>query len=98
MTRGQTRRGIIERLKRLEQIAPEDMRLLCNVDGELKELTLNEYKAMVYAHSLESFASQTHDFIAICKELEKYGVGVKVMEMDLTMQCDEETDFGMTMM
>lgn len=53
---------------------------------------------MVYAHSLESFASQTHDFIAICKELEKYGVGVKVMEMDLTMQCDEETDFGMTMM
>ena len=32
-------RGIIERLKRLEEIAPDEMHLLCNVDGELKELT-----------------------------------------------------------
>ena len=48
--RGQTMRGIIERLKRLEEIAPDEMHLLCNVDGELKELTLNEYKATPNAH------------------------------------------------
>lgn len=62
--------------------------------NDIKEESID----MVYAHSLESFASQTHDFITICKELEKYGVGVKVMEIDLTMQCDEEKDFGITMM
>ena len=43
-------RGIIERLRKLEQIAPDEMRLLCNVDGELKELTLNKYKATPNAH------------------------------------------------
>lgn len=52
---------------------------------------------MIYTHSLESFAPLTHDFVRICKELEKHEIGIKVMESDLTMQCDEETEFGMTM-
>ena len=61
---------------------------------DLKEESVD----MVYTYSMESFAPVTNDFITICKELEKYEIGIRVMDADLTMQCDEETEFCMTMM
>lgn len=50
MMKGQTMKSIIERLRKLEQVVPAEMRLLCTIDGEEKELTLNEYKATPNAH------------------------------------------------
>lgn len=53
---------------------------------------------MVYTPTIETFAPVTQDFIRIYQELEKLEVGVKIIDSELTMQCDEETNFTMTMM
>lgn len=43
-------KNIIARLEALESLRPGVMRLLCDVDGVQKELTLSEYKATPGAH------------------------------------------------
>ena len=65
-------KSIIERLRKLEQVVPDEMRLLCNVDGELKELTLNEYKATPNAHWQKVLGGGTlEDVDFLLKEIEE---------------------------
>ena len=61
MMRGQTMRGIIERLRKLEQIAPDKLVILADFDGVEKQCTVDELEASPNASFIRVISGNSLD-------------------------------------